>query len=152
DLLAFLAFYGLNSRAVREGRSFAKSGVQQLDPSITLVCDPLDPRMPALPFDAEGTPRRTFELVREGVTRELAADRRDARRAGSTSNGCAFSGGWSGGGIAPAVGLHPGSLADDELLGGLERALLVNDFWYTRVLDPRPLTVTGLTRNGLFLV
>ena len=151
DLLAFLAVYGLNSRAVSEGRSFAKPGVQQLDPSITLVCDPLDPRMPSLPFDAEGTPRRTFELVREGVTAELAADRRDAHRAGSASNGCAFAG-WSGGGVAPAVGLHPGSLADDELLGGLERALFVHDFWYTRVLDPRPLTVTGLTRNGLFLI
>lgn len=152
DLLAFLAFYGLNSRAVAEGRSFARPGQAQFDPSITLVCDPLDPRMPALPFDLEGTPRRTFELVREGVTRELAADRRDARRAGTTSNGCAFAGGWAGGGVAPAVGLHPGSLADDELLGGLGRALLVHDFWYTRVLDPRPLTVTGLTRNGLFLV
>jgi predicted Zn-dependent protease len=152
DLLAFLAFYGLNSRAVSEGRSFAKPGARQFDPSITLVCDPLDPRMPALPFDAEGTPRRTFELVREGITGELAADRRDARRAGTVSNGCSFAGGWSGGGIAPAVGLHPGSLADDELLGGLGRALLVQDFWYTRVLDPRPLTVTGLTRNGLFLV
>lgn len=152
DMLAFLAFYGLNSRAVTEGRSFAKPGTEQLDPWITLVCDPLDPRMPALPFDAEGTPRSTFELVREGVTGELAADRRDARRAGTVSNGCAFAGGWAGGGIAPAVALHGGSLADDELLGGLGRALLVHDFWYTRVLDPRPLIVTGLTRNGLFVI
>jgi predicted Zn-dependent protease len=150
DVLAFLAVYGLNSRAVAEGRSFARLGGQQLDPGITLVCDPLDPRVPALPFDDEGTPRRTFELVREGVPAELAADRRDAHRDGTASNGCAT--GWSGGGIAPAVGLHPGSVADDELLGGLGRALLVHDFWYTRVLDPRPLTVTGLTRNGLFLI
>jgi predicted Zn-dependent protease len=152
DVLAFLTVYGLTSRAVAEGRSFAKPGEQQLDPSLTLVCDPLDPRLPALPFDAEGTPRRTYELVREGVTTELAADRRDARRAGTESNGGSLSGGASSGGIAPAVGLHPGSLAEDELLGGLGRALLVHDFWYTRVLDPRPLVVTGLTRNGVFLV
>ncbi|MDQ1631572.1 MAG: hypothetical protein QOC80_1544 [Frankiaceae bacterium] len=149
DLLAFLSVYGLTSRAVREGRSFVRLGEAQLDPEITLVCDPLDPRMPSLPFDAEGTARRTFELVREGVPRELAADRRDGFRDGTASNGCASAG---GGGIAPAVGLHPGVLADDELLGGLGRALLVHDFWYTRVLDPRPLTVTGLTRNGLFLI
>jgi predicted Zn-dependent protease len=151
DLLAFLAVYGLNRRAVDEGRSFARPGADQLDPSITLVCDPLDPRMPALPFDAEGTPRRTFELVREGVIGELAADRRDARRSGGHSNGCAMAG-WAGGGIAPALGLHAGSLAADELFSGLERALLVHDFWYTRVLDPRSLVVTGLTRNGVFLV
>jgi predicted Zn-dependent protease len=152
DVLAFLAVYGLSARAVSEGRSFARVGEEQLDPSITLVCDPLDPRMPALPFDAEGTPRRTFELVREGVPTELARDRRDAHRAGTESNGCALAGGWTSGGIASAVGLHAGSLATDELFGGLERGLLVTDFWYTRVLDPRPLVVTGLTRNGLFVI
>ncbi len=151
DVLAFLAVYGLTSRGVREGRSFVRVGEPQLDPEITVVCDPLDPRMPALPFDPEGTARRTFELVREGVPTELAADRRDGLHDGTASNGCAYAEG-GGGGIAPAVALHPGVLADDELLGGLGRALLVHDFWYTRVLDPRPLTVTGLTRNGLFLV
>jgi predicted Zn-dependent protease len=152
DVLAFLSVYGLSARSVWEGRSFARVGAEQLDPSITLVCDPLDPRMPALPFDAEGTPRRTFELVREGVTTELAMDRRDARRMGTASNGCALNGTWVSGGIASAIGLHGGSLAADELLGGLGRGLLVHDFWYTRVLDPRPLVVTGLTRNGLFVI
>jgi predicted Zn-dependent protease len=38
------------------------------------------------------------------------------------------------------------------LLAGVERGLLVTDFWYTRVLDPRPLVVTGLTRNGVWLI
>ncbi|HEX2221249.1 MAG TPA: metallopeptidase TldD-related protein, partial [Candidatus Limnocylindria bacterium] len=34
----------------------------------------------------------------------------------------------------------------------VERGLLVTDFWYTRVLDPRTLVVTGLTRNGVWLI
>ena len=34
----------------------------------------------------------------------------------------------------------------------MERGLLVTDLWYTRVLDPRTMVVTGLTRNGVFLV
>jgi predicted Zn-dependent protease len=48
-----------------------------------------------------------------------------------------------------------GPVADSsvaELLSGVERGLLVTDFWYTRVLDPRPLVVTGLTRNGVWLI
>jgi PmbA/TldA metallopeptidase C-terminal domain len=34
----------------------------------------------------------------------------------------------------------------------VERGLLVSDIWYTRVLDPRTLVVTGLTRNGVWLI
>ena len=138
-------------RSPRGGRSPGSANSSSTR-RLTLVCDPLDPRMPALPFDAEGTPRRTFELVREGVTTELAADRRDARKRRHREQRLLIRRRGAGGGVAPAVGLHPGSMAEDELLGGLGRALLVHDFWYTRVLDPRPLTVTGLTRNGVFVV
>ena len=38
------------------------------------------------------------------------------------------------------------------LVAGVERGLLVTDLWYTRVLDPRTLVVTGLTRNGVWLI
>ena len=39
-----------------------------------------------------------------------------------------------------------------ELVAGVERGVLVSDFWYTRVLDPRTLAITGLTRNGVWLI
>jgi predicted Zn-dependent protease len=38
------------------------------------------------------------------------------------------------------------------LVAGVERGLLVTDNYYTRVLDPRTLVVTGLTRNGVWLI
>ncbi len=38
------------------------------------------------------------------------------------------------------------------LVGQVSRGLLVSDFWYTRVLDPRTLVITGLTRNGVWLI
>jgi predicted Zn-dependent protease len=37
-------------------------------------------------------------------------------------------------------------------VSGVRRGLLITDFWYTRVLDPRPMVVTGLTRNGVWLI
>ena len=40
----------------------------------------------------------------------------------------------------------------DELVAGVERGILVTDFWYTRILDPRTQVVTGLTRNGVWLI
>jgi predicted Zn-dependent protease len=48
--------------------------------------------------------------------------------------------------------LDAGGATQDELVGNVGRGLLVTDFWYTRVLDPRTIVVTGLTRNGVWLV
>ena len=38
------------------------------------------------------------------------------------------------------------------LVAGVERGLLITDFWYTRVLDQKSLVITGLTRNGVWLI
>jgi len=39
-----------------------------------------------------------------------------------------------------------------ELVARVDRGILVSDFWYTRMLDPRTLAITGLTRNGVWLI
>jgi predicted Zn-dependent protease len=48
--------------------------------------------------------------------------------------------------------LSAGDRSLEELIGSVDRGLLVSDLWYTRVLDPKTQVVTGLTRNGTFLV
>src|SRR5919202_7115008 len=50
------------------------------------------------------------------------------------------------------VFLEPGDRPPEELVASVERGLLVTDFWYSRILDPRTQVVTGLTRNGVFLI
>ena len=152
DVLSWIAS-GLSARVVDEGRSFARLDEAQFDPLLTLRCDPLDERMPALPFDAQGTPRRAYDLISDGVTKELASDRRDAKTIrGVASNGGSISHRYVTSAVPPALLLRPGTEAPDELHSGLRRALLITDFWYTRLLDPRRLVVTGLTRNGVFLI
>ncbi len=152
DVLSWLAS-GLSARPHSEGLSFARPGEQQFDEAITLRCDPLDDRLPALAFDAQGTPRSAYSMIADGVTGELASDRRDAATiAGVRSNGGALQHRYATSARAPALLLRPGSEAPDELYAGLRQALLITDFWYTRLLDPRRLVVTGLTRNGIFLI
>ena len=46
----------------------------------------------------------------------------------------------------------PSASSAAELIAGVGRGVLVTDFWYTRILDPRTQVVTGLTRNGVWLV
>jgi predicted Zn-dependent protease len=48
--------------------------------------------------------------------------------------------------------LGPGEATPEGLLAAMADGLLVSDFWYTRILDPKTQVVTGLTRNGLFVV
>jgi predicted Zn-dependent protease len=166
DLLSNLAVWGFNGRAVAERRSFAELGAAQFDPSVTLVDDPFAEGAPGMAFDGEGTPKQRVVVVDAGVTAALAHDRRTAAEAGggARSTGHALPGGSTWGAFPVDLGLVPGSggaevagaaLVDPgaaELVGAVERGLLVTDLWYTRVLDPKTLAVTGLTRNGVWLI
>jgi predicted Zn-dependent protease len=152
DMLYFLAVYGFNGRAVEEGRSFAAVGEMQFDRSLTLADDVTHPASVGVPFDAEGTPKRRVELIRSGLTAGLVHDRRTARALGAESTGNAVLGGASFGAIPGNLVLEAGSSSRDQLIGAVRRGLVVTDFWYTRILDPRTMVVTGLTRNGVWLV
>jgi predicted Zn-dependent protease len=152
NILSFLLVAGFNGKAVEEGRSFARVGDAQFDPSITLRDDVTDPGTLGIPFDIEGTPKRPLDLVRDGVTRGLLHTRRTAKAAGVESTGHAVEGGAAWGALGANLTIDAGEKTTDDLIAGVERGVLVTDFWYTRILDPRTQVVTGLTRNGVWLI
>jgi predicted Zn-dependent protease len=152
NVIAFLAIYGFNGRAVEEGRSFARLGEAQFDQAVSLADDVAHPMATGIGFDAEGTPKRRLDLVRVGVTSGLVHDRRTAKALGAESTGNAIAGAGPFGALPANLVLEAGEATPDALVGAVERGLLVTDFWYTRVLDPRTMVVTGLTRNGVWLV
>ena len=160
DLLANLSWFGLNGKAFAEGQSFADLGAAQFDPAVTIVDEPLgrggEPA-PGLPFDVEGTPRSALTLVSGGTTTAVTHDRHSAAEAGTTSSGHASPSSRTWGPIAAHLRLEPASGAATSdparpLLAAISRGLLITDLWYTRVLDQKSLVVTGLTRNGVWLV
>ncbi len=150
-MLLFPAWLGFNGKAHAEGTSFAHLDEQQFDDQIHLWDDGTDPRALGRPYDAEGTPKRRIDLVRAGITVGLAHDRRSAMLAGTESTGSSV-GQESFGGYPGDLFLAGGDESLDQLIAGVERGLLVTDFWYNRILDPKTQVVTGLTRNGLFLI
>jgi predicted Zn-dependent protease len=173
DLLHLMSSYGFNGKVVAERRSFVELGRTQFDPAIVLVDDPIDTGGPT--FDAEGTPKGRLALVAGGVSVAVTHDRRTAAQAGTGSTGHALPGAGAWGAIATNLHLLPDPLPDPrdssspavvtrevvgppadssvaDLVGRVGRGLLVTDNWYTRVLDPRSLVVTGLTRNGVWLI
>ena len=152
DVMKFLVGQGFNAKHHAEGQSFVRLGEAQLDPRVTIVDDATDPRILGIPFDAEGTPCRRLELVGRGVCAALAYDRRTAKASGTESTGHGVAGGEAAGPVPHHLFLEPGPTSPDDLIASVERGLLVTDFWYTRILDPKTTVVTGLTRNGTFLV
>ncbi len=152
NLLSFLLAHGFNGKAVEDGRSFVRLGEPQFDPSITLRDDVTDPAMVGIPFDVEGTPKRPLDLISAGLTSGLLHNRRTARKAGTESTGHAVEGGGPFGALGANFVLSAGAASTDELVAGVGRGLLVTDFWYTRILDPKTQVVTGLTRNGVWLI
>ncbi|HZU72188.1 MAG TPA: metallopeptidase TldD-related protein [Acidimicrobiales bacterium] len=155
-MMDFLSVYGFNARAVIEGRSFASVGEGQFDPALSIWDDATDPRHIGFGFDVEGTPKSRLDLVRAGVVSALTHDRRTAARmgGGALTTGHAVAGGESLGAVARNLFLGPSGTPSPaaDLVAAMERGLLVSDFWYARVLDPKTVVVTGLTRNGVFLV
>ena len=143
---------GFNGKAVEEGRSFARVGEVQFDRSIVLREDVTDPATIGIPFDIEGTPKQPLDLVRDGITSALLHTRRTAKAARTFSTGHAVEGGSSWGALGANLVVEPGRKSTDELVAGVERGVLVTDFWYTRILDPKTQVVTGLTRNGVWLI
>jgi predicted Zn-dependent protease len=152
DVVDFLLVYGFGGRAVLEGRSFLRPGERQFDESIVLRQDVEVAPMSGLGFDSEGMARASLDLVSNGTADAVLHDRRTARRAGTSSTGNAALGPNPYGALPASVVLEGGTTDPGRLVAGVERGLLVTDFWYTRILDPRTLVVTGLTRNGVWLI
>jgi predicted Zn-dependent protease len=151
-ILVFLGFYGFNAKQVLEGQSGIRLEEAQFDPAIDIWDDAADPGALGVTFDVDGTPKRRLDLVAGGVPTALAHDRRTAHKMGTESTGHAVSGGDAFGALPTNVFLRPGADSTEQLVSSVRRGLLVTTFNYCRILDPKTQVVTGLTRNGTFLV
>ena len=147
DLIVNLAF-AADARQADEGRSFfskkgggTRIGEQIVGEKVSLYSDPRHPLAPAVGFDGEGLPLKRIDWVANGVLKNLSYSRYWAQKQGKEAT------------PSPANLIMDGGTSSlDDLIKGVERGVLVTRFWYIRQLDPQTLLVTGLTRDGLFLI
>jgi predicted Zn-dependent protease len=154
ELVLFLATLGLGAQAEQEGRSFMVGKMNQriTGPRVTLVDDAYDPRAFGRPFDVEGTPRRRVPLIENGVARAVVHDRRTARKAGVESTGHAAPPPATDGPLPYSLVLTAGDSPLEDIIAATERGILVTRFWYNRVVDAKKTSVTGMTRDGTFVI
>jgi predicted Zn-dependent protease len=148
---------------VHEGRSWmpGRQGERLMSPLISIWDDGLDLAGWPLPFDFEGVGRQRVDIVREGVVGAVLYDRARAEEDGKASTGHALPvtnpfNPWLNASRYGPVSLHTfmgaGSSTLEEMIASTERGIYVTRFWYCRTVHPRDSVVTGMTRDGAFLI
>jgi PmbA protein len=152
DLLDMLGYLGFSALAVQEERSFYEPGRRIGSDLVTIVDDGHDPAGLPMAFDYEGVAKRRVDLVDAGVCRGIVYDAQTAARDGVTSTGHGLPAPNPWGPFPINMLMAPGAASRDELIAGLDRGLLVTRFHYTNPVHPKLAIVTGMTRDGTFLV
>lgn len=155
DFLGFLAFNGL-AHAEGRGALVDRLGSRVAASAINLSDSPRFARTLTRAFDAEGVPKAPLPLIQDGVAHSVVHDTRSAARAGgdARSTGHAIAPGGAGFGPHPTnLVLTGGGAADEgELAAPVERGLYVTRFWYVNAVHEKQTLLTGMTRDGTFLI
>jgi predicted Zn-dependent protease len=158
ELVEWLGFIAFGARELAQGSSTlaGRIGERISGTALDITEDPLSDLSFADPFDREGVARRRVALVERGVARDVLCDRGWAARLRKTSTGSAagpmaFG---DGGPMASALVVAGGSAQSSaELVTGIARGIYVRRFHYVNgMLDPRRAVMTGLTRDGTFVI
>jgi predicted Zn-dependent protease len=155
DFVQMMSHTGFSAVALQEGRSFmaGKMGQQIVDPRVSIWDDGLDAGGIPLPFDYEGVPKRRVDFIREGVARGVVYDSYHAgKEEGVESTGHALPAPNTFGPFPLNTFFGPGEGALQDMIAGTARGIYVTRFHYTRPVEPAKVIITGMTRDGTFLI
>lgn len=157
DLLEMLAYDGMGAQSVQEGRSWLNGRIGQriMADSVTIVDDGYDTAGIPLPFDFEGVPKQVVPIIESGIAKSPVYDKFTAgREPGKQSTGHATPSSPQGrvGPMPMNLFLRPGTTSLDAMIKSTKLGLYITRFWYTRTVHPRDAVVTGMTRDGTFVV
>ncbi|MCA9488322.1 MAG: TldD/PmbA family protein [Myxococcales bacterium] len=142
EMLTFLLF-SAQQKDADEGRSaFAgKRGTKMFSDRVTLRSVLDDPAVPGVPFDQHGVPSDDIDWIVGGELRHMMTSRYWAAHKAIPHTPYPLT-----------VRMEGGDKSVEELIGSVERGLYVTRFWYTRFVDPMAMLLTGMTRDGLFVI
>ncbi len=155
DLINSLNFYGMGAQSLEEGRSWMndRMGMQVMSSNVSIWDDGLDPDGSPLPFDFEGVPKQRVDIVKQGVVMGPVYDRYSGAKMGKPSTGHATPISFRDfGPLALNLFMAPGDTSVQEMIASTKKGLYINRFWYTRLVHPRDCVITGMTRDGVFMI
>lgn len=153
-LVGFLAWIGFGGRSLVEGRSClsGKEGQRVAAETVSIYDDASAPGTLGFPFDFEGVRRSRVDLISHGLFVDGVYDLRTAKQAGKTATGHALPPPNPEGPFPLNLFMAPGDASLEEMIAGTDRGLLITRFHYSNVVHPVESTITGMTRDGTFLI
>ena len=147
-------FGDFSATAIGDGRSFlaGRAGDKLFGENISIVDDAYYSAQSGAPFDGEGVPRQRLALVERGAIRQIAYSRQAARKAGVEPTGHGFPLPNEVGEAPANIVIAGGDSTVDQMIASTARGLLVTRLWYIREVDPYQKIMTGMTRDGTFLI
>ena len=154
EMLSFLGYLGFHALAVQEGRSFFthRFGEKMVDEKVTIYDDGLDPEGLQVPFDFEGVPKERVTFFDRGVVKEVTYDSFTAGREGKDSTGHGLIAPNTTGPIPLNLFMKAGESSLEEMIKSVRKGIYVTRFHYTNVVEPMQAVITGMTRDGTFLI
>ena len=154
DIVEFLGWYGSSMKTVEEGRSFmsGKLGQRVTSPAITLSDDALRADATGLTFDFEGQPKTRVALIDAGVAASPVTDSYWAAKTGRPNTGHALPAPNAQGPLPLDLVLDGGDATPESLIASVARGVYVTRFHYVNIEDPTRVTLTGMTRDGTFMI
>jgi len=152
EMLEFMSFIGFGALSVQEERSFMRLGEQITGDQISIWDDGLDRTGIPASFDFEGVPKQRVDLITGGVASGLVYDMQTATRAGRESTGHGLPAPNTEGPFAVNLFMKSGETPKADLIADIKRGIWVTRFWYVRVVQPKASIITGMTREGTFLI
>lgn len=154
ELLLYLAYIAFSAEAVDSGSSIIglKQGEKVADSKVTIIDNAYNPLTFQLPFDVEGVPRKKVVFIDHGIANSVVHDRFTAHKFKTESTGHAVPYDFSEGPLPLNIEMLAGDSSREEMLKQIKRGLLITRFHYIRVIHPLKTMVTGMTRDGVFLV
>jgi predicted Zn-dependent protease len=156
EWIDFLSFAGFNGLTYQEEESFlwGKLGQKVMGENIDIWDDGSDRSGYVLPFDFEGTPKTKIPFIEKGIARNVACDGLLAAKSDGKSTGHSLGAGQRHLGAFP---LHLFMRGDDQSLDYMiasseEPTIYVTRFHYTNIADVKNVVLTGMTKDGTFLV
>ncbi len=154
EMLFYLAYMGFGAQSVQEGRSFmnGRFGQTVADPRISIWDDGRDLRTFPWSFDFEGVPKQRVDLIAGGVASAVVYDSYTGNREGKPSTGHALPAPNPYGPFPLNLIMGTGGATKSEMLASVDRGLWVTRFHYVNIVHPMQTVLTGMTRDGTFLI
>ncbi|MGB4441258.1 MAG: metallopeptidase TldD-related protein, partial [Coriobacteriia bacterium] len=154
DVLDFMGYLGFGAKSFAEQGSFLAGHLDErlVDPRITITDDALGGETIGLGIDFEGQLRQPVPLIEQGVARGFVTDSYFAAKLRRPNTGHALPSPNPYGPLPLNLAMAAGDTTEADMIASVEQGVYVTRFHYVNVEDPMKLVLTGMTRDGTFMI